>query len=78
MMLEGKEPCSLYVIRRAYGDTIADTARKMKVSHITYTGWERGTRKMPAGPFIKFAKIYNVNPCDIELPEINYRPYKQN
>jgi transcriptional regulator with XRE-family HTH domain len=57
-------------LREAAGMTQMDLAVQMGVTIATVSNWERGTSEPFARHLLKLARLFNVSPFDIVLPEI--------
>lgn len=57
-------------LREAAGLTQMDLAVELGVTIATIYNWERGTSEPFARHLLKLARLFNVSPFDIALPEV--------
>ena len=57
-------------LREAAGLTQFELAQQMDVTIATISNWERGTSEPFARHLLKLARLFNVSPFDIVLPEV--------
>jgi len=67
---------TLKELREASGLTQLEVAYKLGVTPQTVYMWETGRREPLARVFVKLARLYEVSPFDIALPESEEQPKK--